>query len=116
MKLKVLAVSLLAFFAVIGSANAFVWHLRVSTARHETERFMKQYCEEESECLAWAGSKCLRNSESAVECQGAVWTPGYSIEEETECYFTLHWGVSYSGTVALKNHGQVKCITVAAAG
>lgn len=115
MKLKVLAVSLLAFFVIVGSAQAFVWHLRVSTARHETERFIRGICEEEGpECTAWAGYRCNRISESRVDCLAATWGPGYSIEEEIECYLTLHWGVNYEGVVALKNHGQARCISVAA--
>jgi hypothetical protein len=114
MKLKVLAVSLLAFFVLAGSAQAVNWHLGVPLARHETESFMKSFCEEQSECLAWAGSKCLRISERQVDCRGASWWPGESVEVEEECYLTLYWGTSSTGVIALKNHSSPKCITVEA--
>lgn len=115
MKSKILAVSLVVvvFLAIAGSASAFVWHLSVPVARHNTERLMKSLCEEEGpECTGWAGSQCERISESRVDCLGATWSPGYSIEEEIECYLVLHWGVSYKGVVELKNRGKIKCIPV----
>ena len=113
MKLKVLAVAATAFFVIVGGASAFTWHLSVPVARHESERLMKGLCEEEGpECLGWAGSKCEWVSESRVDCLGATWSPGYSIEEEIECYLVLHWGVSYRGVVELKNRGKFKCIAV----
>jgi len=109
MRVKVFVVSVLAFFAIVGSASAFVWHLSVSTARHESERLMRAVCEEEAECTGWAAARCTRISESRVDCVGAWWSPGYSIEEEEQCYLTLHWGVNYHGVVALKNRGPLKC-------
>ena len=109
-----LAVSLvLAFFVLVGSAQAFHWHMRYGQAKHASREFVEQLCREDPECTGYGVGQCLRKSESRFDCVVGTFyaeTPGPG--EETECNVVLHWGVNRAGYIALKRHGQPRCFLV----
>ncbi len=110
MKTKVLVVAVAAFFALSATASAFHWHMSYGQAKHATKEFAHGFCEEDRECVGWGVGQCHRKSESRFDCTMGVFYEGfYEPGDKVECDIVLHWGVSQSGYVTLKNHGKPYC-------
>jgi hypothetical protein len=109
-KTKVLVMTVAAFFVLVAVAAAFQWHMSYGQAKHSTREFAQAFCEEDRECVAWGVGPCLRRSSSRFDCtMGAFYKNFYEPGDEAECDIALHWGVSRSGYVTLKNHGLPNC-------
>jgi hypothetical protein len=111
MKLKLAVAALAAFLLLAGSAEAFQWHMRYGQAKHASRQYAVGACEQIGECTAFAVGQCYRISASRFDCQIGIFTPGVETEE-IECNQMLHWGVSYTGRVQLKNSGEPNCFAV----
>jgi hypothetical protein len=99
MRIRVLLVATAAFFVLAGTAQGFVWHLKVSVAQHETKRIEGELCAESSECIGY-GAKCERVTESRVDCIGANLNETSS--GEIECQSIFHWGVKPGGKLKVR--------------
>ncbi len=113
MTIRLAAASLFAFLVLVSSADAFQWHMRYGQAKHASRVFIQEACREDHECTGYGVGQCSRISSSRFDCEAGLFyanTPG--LGEELECNIALHWGVSYSGYVVLKNHGQPHCFQV----
>jgi hypothetical protein len=71
LKVKLLVVALLAFFVLVGSAEAFVWHLSYYRAKAATKDVERRICERDGQCIAY-GASCKRISESRIDCIGGT--------------------------------------------
>lgn len=110
MRLKVLVLTVTAFFALVATASAFHWHLGYGQAKHATREFAEAFCEEDRDCVAWGVGRCVRRSDSRVDCtMGAFYKDFYEPGDEVECDIVLHWGVNRSGYIDLKNYGSPNC-------
>lgn len=110
MKIKVLVLAVAAFFALTTAASAFHWHLGYGQAKHGTREFAQALCEEDHKCVGWGVGHCSRLSDSRIDCvMGLFYENFYEPGDEAECDAVLHWGVSHSGQVVLKNHGLLNC-------
>lgn len=110
MRIKVAIAALAAFLALVGTAQAFQWHLPLGQAKHATREFAEESCRSDHRCTGFGVGACRRVSDSRVDCVAGLFykdqpKPG----EETECNIVLHWGVDSRGYLALKNHGSPNC-------
>jgi hypothetical protein len=113
MKIKVVLMSLLAFFVLVAAAQAFQWHMSYGQAKHSSRVFVQHVCREDPECTGYGIGQCRRISESRFDCEvGTFYADSPAPGEETECNMLLHWGVSKSGYVVLKRHGPLHCFLV----
>jgi hypothetical protein len=79
-------------------------------AKHATREFAEETCRIEHKCVAYAVGSCKRISDSRVDCAAAILYKGVNEPgDEVACSIILHWGVSHSGELALKNHGSPNC-------
>jgi hypothetical protein len=112
MKLKVLAVSMLAVLSLLtvaGSASAFVYHMRYGQAKHASLGWVSELCESSNECTGYGTGQCFRQSESSFACTVGLFSPGAFQGEEIECDTVLRWGVATGGTIVLKYRGPFNC-------
>lgn len=110
MKIKVAIAALAAFLALVGTAEAFHWHLGYGQAKHATRVFAEETCRREHKCIGYAVGPCDRVSESRVDCLAGLLYKGVAEPgDEVACNIVLHWGVSHSGQLVLKNHGSPSC-------
>jgi hypothetical protein len=110
MRIGVAIAALAAFLILVGTAAAFQWHLGYGQAKHATRVFAEETCREERKCIGYAVGPCSRVSESRVDCLAGFLYKGVAEPgDEVACNIALHWGVSQSGEVALKNHGSPNC-------
>ncbi len=112
MQVRLAVIAMAAFFALAGSAEAFQWHMRYGQAKHASKEYAKEGCREIAECVAYAVGQCYRQSSSRFDCTVGRFYPGVEPGEEIECNTVLHWGVSYSGRVQLKNAGEPYCFSI----
>jgi hypothetical protein len=112
MRIKLMVASLLVFLLVVGSAQAFTYHLSYGQAKHATKEVAQEFCAHAAECSGYGVGACNRVSESRIDCVMAQFYPGREPGEEVECNTVLHWGVSRQGFVELKRHGQPHCFPV----
>lgn len=114
MKVRLMVLFSLVFFVfVVGSAEAFHWHIRYGQAKHASKEFAFEACKSDHKCAGYGVGQCYRASESRFDCEvGLFYADSPGPGEETECNIPLHWGVSRSGYLTLKNHGQVHCFQV----
>jgi hypothetical protein len=113
MKVKFALVVLFSFFVIVGSAQAFRWHMRYGQAKNASKAFVQELCREDRGCTGYGIGQCFRISESRFDCEVGTFyadTPG--LGEEMECNVLLHWGVGRSGYVVLKRHGPPHCFQV----
>jgi hypothetical protein len=99
MKYRVLLLAVAAFFVLAGTSQAFVWHLKLSVAQHETKRIEGELCAESSKCVSY-GARCERVTESRVDCIGA--NLNETASGEIECQSIFHWGVRAGGTLKVR--------------
>lgn len=104
-----LLLAALALLLVPASADAFKYRLDYGQAKNASKEFAKELCDELPECEAYGVGSCTRRALSRFTCIIGVFYPGQFGPQEEECDIALHWGVSYSGYVALKNHGPTHC-------
>jgi hypothetical protein len=110
MRVKVGVAALAAFLSLVGTAEAFQWHLGYGQAKQATREFAQETCRREHKCAAYAVGRCQRASESRVDCAAAFLYKGVNEPgDEVACTIVLHWGVSHSGELALKRHGRPQC-------
>lgn len=110
MRIWVGVAALVAFLTLVGTAEAFHWHLGYGQAKHATREFAEETCRAERKCIAYAVGPCKRISESRVDCLAGLLYKGVNEPgDEVACNIVLHWGVNHSGEVALKNHGSPNC-------
>jgi hypothetical protein len=107
-RIKVLVLVLVAFFALTATASAFQWYMSYGQAKNSTKEFAKAFCNADRQCVGWGVGPCLRQSASRFDCTMGAFYKDPEIGE-VECDIVLHWGVSRSGYVALKRHGQPHC-------
>jgi hypothetical protein len=107
-------VCLFVFALMVGTAQAFTYHMRYGQAKNATKELAKTSCAEDIECRGYGVGSCHRVSESRFDCVMALFYAGPTPEEEIECNTMLHWGASYSGYVQLKNHGRPYCFPIKA--
>jgi hypothetical protein len=113
MKVKLSLVVCCASLAFVSSAQAFHWHMRYGQAKHASKAFVQEACREDSKCTGYGVGQCYRASEGRFDCEvGTFYADTPSLGEELECNIALHWGVSYSGYMVLKNHGTPHCFQV----
>lgn len=111
MKLKVLMVSVLAFFALAGTAAAVGYHMRYGQAKQETRLYAEEACEQERECTGYGTGQCFRSSESTFNCGVGLFFPNRTSGGEIECDWRLHWGVNHrtGGVIRLNGHSRIHC-------
>jgi hypothetical protein len=113
MRSKLSVSALLAFFVLVGSAQAFQWHMRYGQAKHASREFVEGACRADSECTGYGVGQCARVSGSRFDCEvGTFYAESPAPGEETECNVLLHWGVNRAGYVVLKRHGTPHCFSV----
>jgi hypothetical protein len=112
MKVKLALAAITALFLLVGSAQAFQWHMRYGQAKHASRAFAEELCRSSSECTGYGVGQCYRASESRFDCTIGLFSPGVEPGEEIECDVVLHWGASRSGFVALKRRGPFHCVSV----
>jgi hypothetical protein len=109
-KLKIVAIlALLGCLAFAASADAFKYRMRYGQAKHESLTYVKRLCAEIPECTGYGTGQCYRRSLSRFDCMVGIFSEGAEYGEEIECDQMLHWGVSLSGYVSLKNSGEPYC-------
>jgi hypothetical protein len=112
-KSKLVVSVLLVFLALVGSAQAFQWHMRYGQAKHASKEFVEQACREDRKCTGYGVGKCVRISESRFDCEvGTFYAESPGPGEETECNVLLHWGVNRAGYMVLKRHGTPHCFLI----
>jgi hypothetical protein len=110
MKIKLGIAALAAFLILVGSAEAFQWHLGYGQAKHATRVFAEEVCREEHKCIGYAVGPCKRASASRIDCLAGLLYKGVAEPgDEVACSIALHWGVSHGGELVLKNHGSPNC-------
>ncbi|HEX5592656.1 MAG TPA: hypothetical protein VFX35_04855 [Solirubrobacterales bacterium] len=100
MRKLVLLATVAAFFVSAGSAQGFVWHLKLSVAQHETKMIERELCAESSTCVGYGVGRCERITESRVDCIGANLNETSS--GEIECQSIFHWGVRRGGELKVR--------------
>jgi hypothetical protein len=115
MRISVAIAALAVSLAMVGTAEAFQWHLGYGQAKHATRVFAEESCGEDHKCIGYAVGPCKRVSESRVDCLAGLLYKGVAEPgDEVACNIVLHWGVSHSGQLVLKNHGSPNCRQVEA--
>jgi hypothetical protein len=110
MKIKVAIAAMAMSLALVGTAEAFHWHLGYGQAKHATRLFAEESCREEHKCIGYAVGGCKRVSDSRVDClMGLLYKGVAEPGDEVACDIVLHWGVSHSGQLVLKNNGSPNC-------
>jgi hypothetical protein len=110
MRIGVAIAAMAMFLSVVGTAEAFKWHLGYGQAKNETKLFARETCRGERKCIAYAVGPCKRISESRVDCVAGLLYKGVAEPgDEVACNIVLHWGVNRNGEVALKNYGRPNC-------
>lgn len=99
MKGKLLLATLVAFVALAGGADAFVWHLNFYKAQATTKSYERENCERDNQCIAY-GASCTRVSESRIDCIGG--TVDETEFGPMECQAVYHWGVNRFGRAKLR--------------
>ncbi len=113
MRIGVAVAALVASLALAGTAEAFHWHLGYGQAKHATRVFAEEVCREERKCIGYGVGRCERVSDSRVDCfAGLLYKGVVEPGDEVVCNIALHWGVSRSGELTLKNHGSPNCRAV----
>ncbi len=115
MRIRLGLAALVAFLCLVGTAEAFQWHLGYGQAKQATKEFAEETCRRERKCVAYGAGPCRRASESRVDCAAAFLYKGLNEPgEEVACAILLHWGVNHHGELALKRHGRPSCEQVGA--
>lgn len=115
MRISVAIAALAASLILVGTAEAFQWHLGYGQAKHATRVFAEESCREDHKCIGYAVGPCERVSESRVDCLAGLLYKGVAEPgDKVACNIVLHWGVSHSGQLVLKNHGSPNCRKVEA--
>jgi len=110
MRISVVIAALAVFWTLVGTAEAFQWHLGYGQAKHATRVFAEEACREDHKCIGYGVGPCERVSESRVDCVAGLLYKGVAEPgDEVACNIVLHWGVSRNGQLALKNHGSPNC-------
>jgi hypothetical protein len=105
-----ISVALAVSLTVVGTAEAFQWHLGYGQAKHATKEFAEETCRADRKCIAYAVGRCDRASESRVDCLAGLLYKGVAEPgDEVACNIILHWGVNRNGEIALKRHGKPHC-------
>jgi len=107
-RIKVLVLAVVAFFALTTVASAFKWYMSYGQAKNSTKEFAKAFCEADRECVDWGVGPCLRRSSSRFDCTMEAFYRDAEIGD-VECDMVLHWGANRSGYVVLKRHGPPHC-------
>jgi len=113
MRIKLVMSAFALFFLLVGSAQAFHWHIGYGQAKHESKLLAQETCKHDKKCTGYGVGRCSRISESRVDCEiGLFYANPQVPEEEVECNLSLHWGVNPAGEVVLKNYGKPHCFQV----
>jgi hypothetical protein len=110
MKLKVLAVSLAALVALLVAApGALAWqyHLPFYKAQNSANRFTKELCAEDAECIYWT-TKCLRVNDQRVTCAEGTWDEGTEEGETLRCIGIEKFGIAPGGYIK-ETFGKPHC-------
>lgn len=110
MRISVAITALALSLALVGTAEAFKWHLGYGQAKHATKVFAEESCRDDRKCIAYAVGRCDRVSDSRIDCVAGLLYKGVAEPgDEVACNIVLHWGVSRAGELALKNYGKPDC-------
>lgn len=110
MRIKVGIAALAACLSLVGTAEAFQWHLGYGQAKHATKEFAEETCQRDHKCVAYNVGSCRRASESRVDCAAGFLYKGVNEPgDKVVCALILHWGVNHNGEVTLKRHGRPSC-------
>lgn len=115
MRIGVAIAAIAVALTLVGTAEAFRWHLGYGQAKHATRVFAEEACREERKCIGYAVGRCERVSDSRVDCLAGLLYKGVAEPgEEVACEIVLHWGVRRGGQLVLKNNGRPNCRQVEA--